>query len=111
MAERNESERPITAQGLVNLITPMIIVGALAWVGDKVEKSGDGLTKAQVELVHVKESLKGLSADQNQIMLAVGDMEVLRERLLHNNVRMNELSGRITALEKQIRALERSSRG
>jgi hypothetical protein len=106
MAARKENERPITAQGLVNQIMPAIIIAALLWVGGKVDKSGEGLTSAQVELTFVKESLKGLNDDQTKIMAAVGDMGVLRERMLQNNERMNQLSERVTALEKLLRELE-----
>ncbi len=109
MAHRSDTERPISAQGLINNIMPAIIIAALLWVGGEVGKSSDGLTAAQVELAYVKESLKVISTDQSKIGEAVSDVGILRERLAQSNARMNELSGRVTALEKLLRELEKNS--
>lgn len=109
MVARKENEQPISAQGLVNTLMPAIILASLVWFGGKVEKSSDGLMEAKIELAYVKSSLVQLNADQTEIMSAVGDIVLLRERIEQNNKRIELLSTRLRGLEQMLRDIEKGA--
>ncbi|MCL1142974.1 hypothetical protein [Shewanella gaetbuli] len=103
-----KDEQPIQLQGFFNQILQGVIIASLVWVGGKIDRSSDGLTAARIELTHVKETLKTLAEDRDNIVAGMKGISLNEERLRQNDMRIQEMTSRVYALEKIVMELSKN---